>query len=1154
MSQSSEPGQDRREISSSPRQLTTAGSCHPVDVWNEVASGALPESEAMALLSHSATCKHCSNLLRAATQRFAEESTAEEDAFLGRLSTSTSEGQKRLASRLLTETSSAHAPRRNFGESLKRPRVWLWAAVGLATAGILLLAFFGYKTLRPISDSTLLARAYDKHRLSELRIPGSLAVGLVSPTRGKTPGDISSTELLKVKLRAQQAFEKYPNDASLRQTLGRIAIVEHDGETALREFEMAEALNPHLPGLKFDFGTAYFEIAESTDKPLNYARAIDFFGQYLQEVHQQDSVALFDQGLCWERENVDSEAIKDFEAALTLEKDPGWRKEIAEHLQTLKTRDVSGGASAPKPADLTPAAFLALHGETPGEYEMYLDASRAWLPHRAENPEAADALRQLAAIGAKHGDAWLGDMLKQPPTPAEIAAEQTLAQALEASAKGNADEAVADSAAAIKLFTKTSNQPGLLRARVEHVYSLRSMGQAKDCLSEATPLIENVGLARYEWQRINLELEVSTCHALRGEISMGLQYAEDASNLARSNGLTSLGLRATGFIIATNFRQGHFQASWRIASTTLPLCWTLPESGYRQYQLLFELERTAKTLNLSWTQAGLAEAAAQAASTSKNVKTAAFAFEELALAQLKVNSNIEAGHSFKNADRVLTTLGQGAAATRYRADWQSDRVLLRAREQGPVAATQALADQEAAYQESDVFLARLHYYTTYAELLRESHHTQESLEKAQRAIADAEHLLLDIRTEQERRAWVEAASSAYHILTLDLVDIGQIPTALRSWEWFHTAPFRAKSKLPTYDSTKGAEAAFSPIPMKPAGALTLIYARVQDQYIAWSVSDDPRVPLRFRNLSIPVEDVANQVRALDRLCEDPHSSQQDIGILGTVLYNTLLAPFQDQIDHSQQVRLDLDPSLARIPFAVLMHDGHFFGLEHPLLFLPPWWTLSRAAEEQALTSQDRLPEHARLLVVRESSSDPAARIPQEYEESRDIVARFPQAQLQPASLHRSGSTLTIIGGAALQSMLADADLVHYSGHGLDENSTMEAPAAHAGQTMVQLDSSSLKRCRLAVLSACRTLIEREDATEDDLSFERIVLASGASHVVGAQWDVDSAMTRNLMVRFYAELADRQTFAESLRRAQQQLQSDQASSHPYFWSAFQLVGQ
>jgi CHAT domain-containing protein len=50
------------------------------------------------------------------------------------------------------------------------------------------------------------------------------------------------------------------------------------------------------------------------------------------------------------------------------------------------------------------------------------------------------------------------------------------------------------------------------------------------------------------------------------------------------------------------------------------------------------------------------------------------------------------------------------------------------------------------------------------------------------------------------------------------------------------------------------------------------------------------------------------------------------------------------------------------------------------------------------------------------------------------------------------------------------------------------------------------------------------------------------------------MTQKLMVRFYAELANHQTFAEALRRAQSSIQSDPAAAHPYFWSAFQLVGR
>ena len=121
----------------------------------------------------------------------------------------------------------------------------------------------------------------------------------------------------------------------MRQALGEIAIVEHDGEAARRNFEMAETLDPQLPRIKFDLGSAYFELAESNAQPSDYARATDLFSQYLQQVNQQDPVAHFDLGLCWERQSAVPEAIKSFEAALALEKNSGWRKEIARHLDKL---------------------------------------------------------------------------------------------------------------------------------------------------------------------------------------------------------------------------------------------------------------------------------------------------------------------------------------------------------------------------------------------------------------------------------------------------------------------------------------------------------------------------------------------------------------------------------------------------------------------------------------------------------------------------------------------------------------------------------------------------------------------------------------------------------------------------------------------------
>jgi CHAT domain-containing protein len=277
---------------------------------------------------------------------------------------------------------------------------------------------------------------------------------------------------------------------------------------------------------------------------------------------------------------------------------------------------------------------------------------------------------------------------------------------------------------------------------------------------------------------------------------------------------------------------------------------------------------------------------------------------------------------------------------------------------------------------------------------------------------------------------------------------------------------------------------------------------------------------------------------------------QDIHILGAALYGDLTTPFADQVNHADSVELDLDDSLAPIPFAALSAGSTPFGVQHPLIFLPDGWSLDADARNSLLADQDTLSDKFRMLVLRQVSAPGAAHIPGEYDESKAIARQFPGAKLETAVLWRSGPNLNIAGAPVLQSDVATADVLHYTGHGLEET---KATPPLGLSSFVVADGSTL-RCRLAVLAACRTLDQRENLAEDVPSFARILLQAGAKNVLATQWDVDSRMTQKLMLRFYTELTNHQTFAEALRRAQLSIQSDPSASHPYFWSAFQLVGR
>ncbi|MEM9771657.1 MAG: CHAT domain-containing protein, partial [Cyanobacteria bacterium P01_D01_bin.73] len=100
---------------------------------------------------------------------------------------------------------------------------------------------------------------------------------------------------------------------------------------------------------------------------------------------------------------------------------------------------------------------------------------------------------------------------------------------------------------------------------------------------------------------------------------------------------------------------------------------------------------------------------------------------------------------------------------------------------------------------------------------------------------------------------------------------------------------------------------------------------------------------------------------------------------------------------------------------------------------------------------------------------------------------------------------------------------------------------------------------LLVMSACQTARGDERAT---LGLAGFALRSGARSTVASLWSVNDESTAALMTEFYNELAgtgktegDRTGIgkAEALRQAQIKLLHSEQYSHPYYWSAFVLIG-
>ncbi len=114
-------------------------------------------------------------------------------------------------------------------------------------------------------------------------------------------------------------------------------------------------------------------------------------------------------------------------------------------------------------------------------------------------------------------------------------------------------------------------------------------------------------------------------------------------------------------------------------------------------------------------------------------------------------------------------------------------------------------------------------------------------------------------------------------------------------------------------------------------------------------------------------------------------------------------------------------------------------------------------------------------------------------------------------------------------------------------------------TLRDLDKLSLPNVELVVLSACQTGMGGVLGNgQEILGFGYQIQQTGAKASIASLWSVSDAGTQALMTVFYEALSSGKfTKAEALRQAQLAILAgknvDSALTHPYYWSAFIMIG-
>jgi CHAT domain-containing protein/Tfp pilus assembly protein PilF len=94
---------------------------------------------------------------------------------------------------------------------------------------------------------------------------------------------------------------------------------------------------------------------------------------------------------------------------------------------------------------------------------------------------------------------------------------------------------------------------------------------------------------------------------------------------------------------------------------------------------------------------------------------------------------------------------------------------------------------------------------------------------------------------------------------------------------------------------------------------------------------------------------------------------------------------------------------------------------------------------------------------------------------------------------------------------------------------------------------------LAVLSACETAGGRVGAGEGMIGLSWAFFVAGCPATVVSQWNVEATSTTKLMVEFHRNLLAGMSKAEALRRAELKLLKTRATSDPFYWAGFVVMG-
>jgi CHAT domain-containing protein/tyrosine-protein phosphatase YwqE len=265
------------------------------------------------------------------------------------------------------------------------------------------------------------------------------------------------------------------------------------------------------------------------------------------------------------------------------------------------------------------------------------------------------------------------------------------------------------------------------------------------------------------------------------------------------------------------------------------------------------------------------------------------------------------------------------------------------------------------------------------------------------------------------------------------------------------------------------------------------------------------------------------------------------------LYDLLIRPLEPTLEANQIDTLVfvLSGSLRNVPMAAL-YDGKQYLIEKYAIALSPGLQLrepevTEGREIQAIVGA--LSEARAGFVALPAVKKEVEKIKEQVQASRVLLDQdFQKAPLEDVVSTVPFPVVHLATHGKFSSKQEDTFILTWDGE-LKVNELSRLLQTREFATEVPIE--------LLILSACETARGDKQAA---LGLAGVAIQAGARSTVASLWQVNDESTASLMVQLYGALEQRQgNKAKALQEAQLSLLNNPDYEHPYYWSAFVLVG-